>query len=226
MAFSQALPNLQWTFLLTLSTCVPQYMCQRFELCALMLAWHVSTCESVLILRFEACVENKEILIACVIDTPPQSCCRQQFCCATESDLGSQVVSLPPMSTSPNCLTNPSCFCRGNALVNPSADMSFVATHLMCMSPFWTCSHSQCWLMSTCRSLVVRTGVWAVNKRIVCRLSFLMYSLCPVLKCNFRKRFSHQIACFPACSIASSSASVVEVVTVVCLRDAQSTGPL
>ena len=143
-------------------------------------------------------------------NTPPQSCCRQQFCCATESDLGSQVTSLPPMSTSPNCLMNPSCFCRGNALVNPSADMSFVATHLTCMSPFWTRSRSQCWLMSTCRSLVVRMGVWAVNKRIVCWLSFLMYSLCPMLKCNFWKRFSHQIACFPVCSIAACTGRICE----------------
>src|SRR5205809_4927906 len=52
-----------------------------------------------------------------------------------------------------------------------------------------------------------------------------MINSCLRSNCSFLNKFFHQIVCFPVCSIARSSASVVEVVTMDCLRDTQSIGP-
>src|SRR4051794_8838492 len=52
-----------------------------------------------------------------------------------------------------------------------------------------------------------------------------MIKLYPGSNRSFLNKLFHQMASFPACSIARSSASVVDVVTVDCLRDIQSIGP-
>ena len=139
--------------------------------------------------------------------------------------LDAHIANLSLMSTSASCFTNLSCFCHVSTFVSPSAAILPVSIHWIRMSPVWTRSRSQCWLMSTCRSFVIRMGVYAVRSRIVYQLSFLMISLCSGSNRSFLNKLFHQIACFPACSMASSSASVIEVVTVDCLQDTQSIGP-
>ena len=78
-----------------------------------------------------------------------------------------------------------------------------------------------------CFSLVLTCGVSAVIKRMVCLLSHRMAKFWSISSCLMPlKNLFHQITSLAAWDRASSSASVLDVVTVFCLVERQSMGLL
>ena len=118
------------------------------------------------------------------------------------------------------------CFWRGSALVNPSAGISAVGTHWICRTPLAISCRNQWLWMSIYFSLVLICGESAVRKRIVCRLSHKTAISCSGSSCIALKNLFHYITSLAAWERANSSASVLDVVTVFCLVERQSIGPL
>lgn len=79
--------------------------------------------------------------------------------------------------------------------------------------------------MSIWRSFVLIRGFWSFIRRKVCLLSHLISISSSGSNCSCLNNLFHAYTFFDACVSASSSASVVDVVTVSCLRDVQSTAP-
>ena len=122
-------------------------------------------------------------------------------------------------STNPNCLTKFWCFCRGRALVSPSAGIWLVGIQVTLIFSSATCSRSQWRRMSMCFNLVTRVGRSLMSRRIVCWLSQLMVSSCPKLNPRSSKIRFHHRASVAAWDKASNSASVVDVETDCCFLD-------
>ena len=125
------------------------------------------------------------------------------------------------ISTRPKSLMKWACFWGGSSLVRPSATMLMVSSHSTSRVPFCTLSRSQHWVMSTCRSLVAIVDTSLFSSLMVCLLSLYIFNFCPRWKCSLSKRFFHHMACLPAWSRASNSASIVDVNTVACFLDTQ-----
>ena len=74
-------------------------------------------------------------------------------------------------------------------------------------------------------AFVVSLGDPVVRILIVCRLSQLINILCGNLKLIALKKFFHQMTSLPTCESANNSASVLEVVTVLCFNAFHAIGP-
>ena len=135
--------------------------------------------------------------------------------------------NLSLMSTSPMSLTNVLWRCHGNPFMRPSAGISAVGTHWICRMPFATSCRNQWPWISICFSLVLTCGVSAVIKRMICLLSHRMAKFWSISSCLMPlKNLFHQITSLAAWDRASSSALVLDVVTVFCLVKRQSIGLL
>src|ERR1700761_2888131 len=128
-------------------------------------------------------------------------------------------------STRLSCWTNRSSGCRVRAFVNPSAFISVVDTHSTSILPCCTSWRNQCWCMSTCLRRVVRRGSCAFSRRIVCWLSAYIFIPPSILYVSPLNSLFQAISSFAVRERASSSASVLNVVTVSCFDAFQSTGP-
>lgn len=129
-----------------------------------------------------------------------------------------------------NCLKfswfrNSTCFWDGRCFVNPSAIILFVWIHWRYISPFLTFSRNQCWLISTWRSFVWYDELGLIIRSMVCLLSHdSIRSFSGSNSIDLSNRFV-QSRCFAASERATSSASVVDVVTIRCFLADQSIGP-
>src|SRR5947207_3217279 len=103
--------------------------------------------------------------------------------------------------------------------------MWVIGTHSIVIHLAWTSCLSQFRDMSMCRSFVENCGIAFVRIQMACWLSPYIFKLCLGSKSMELKKRFHQASSFAVCIIASSSASVLDVVTVFCFVDLQSIGP-
>jgi len=127
---------------------------------------------------------------------------------------------------SPSNLVKILCSYRPNGLVKPSAEFCFVGIHWSCSLPCSTSYRSQNWWISICRSFVLTTGWLACRRRSVCLLSQDIESGCSGLKRSRRNTLSSARTSLAVWDRDSSSALVVEVVTVACFVDCHIIGLL
>jgi hypothetical protein len=130
----------------------------------------------------------------------------------------SSTTILSLISTSPTCSRNWRILLAGRDLVKPSAIISLVGVYTTLIFFRCTSCRSQWLWISMCWSLVVSWEVFSLTSRIVCLLSHWIVivkssSLIPSSVCSRTRN----CASFAACARESSSASVVDVVTVSCL---------
>jgi len=116
-----------------------------------------------------------------------------------------------------------SCFWQGRALISLSADILTVGSQLILRCLSWTSCHSQCLWILMCWSLVASFIVSLVKRLIVCWLLHEIADLCPEFNCIDLNRHFHQYIFFTVWVRASSSAFIVDVVTVFCFVTCQST---
>ena len=84
---------------------------------------------------------------------------------------------------------------RANGFVNPSAGISFVGTQVTFILPFWACSRSQCWRISTCRRFVLSFGDSVFIRPTVWVLSQKISGLWPGLNPSCAKKRFHHALC-------------------------------
>ena len=125
----------------------------------------------------------------------------------------------------PSNSTKPWWFSISRGFVNLSASVLADGVYWMVILHAWTSCHSQWWWMSMCCSLLVRHRLSDVRILIVYWLLHSIVVWWPALKSMASKNLSHQRVSFDISDRASSSASVVLVVTVFCFEVFQSIAP-
>ena len=115
-----------------------------------------------------------------------------------------------------------SCFWCDKDFVKLFARIWLIESFSIVKILFWTHSQSQCWWISMWHSFIEINETVLLTKSTVCSLSqWIIYSWLGS-KSSCLKNCCHHIIYLLACVRASSSASVVEIVTVFCWITCQS----